>query len=129
MSYIKIIWPGLLAALLGTLIEKCSPLLWERVFLELPKKSLAGLLVLTLVVTAFQFGYIYYLRRESKLKPRFGVYWDNKLNAYCPSCKQLLSHNNLAHFHCNHCKTPILLKSDKGDESIAVSTAKEILKE
>lgn len=47
-------------------------------------------LIISLIIGLF---YIFHLKRQ--LKPNLilalGVYWDKKVNPYCPSCKTLLS--------------------------------------
>jgi|APLow6443716910_1056828.scaffolds.fasta_scaffold75905_1 hypothetical protein len=50
-------------------------------------------ILILILLLALSTIYVFYLRKQLKpnLITAFGVYWDNNVNAYCPSCKTMLT--------------------------------------
>lgn len=55
---------------------------------------------------------VYHLIKNRK-KFKFGVYWDNEKNTYCPICKKpvtrFIKNTKRPYLYCSHCDTEILL--------------------
>lgn len=93
--------------LLGV-VKEFFPLILEKVIPELSKRSLLGLAALATIVALFELVCILYLLRQAKLTPRFGVYWDKKLNPYCPACKTPLAMSKVSSMLlCFRCKEQV----------------------
>lgn len=103
--------------------------------------SISVLIILLLILIIFLLlssTYIFYLRKQ--LKPHliitFGVYWDNKCNPYCPSCKTLLTnyafyssgHRYLPGMKCISCDKVISF-SDESDLFHKLDEAKQIVQD
>jgi hypothetical protein len=117
--------PALLGATGATIIWLFSdiPSIVLSFLSSIPQNILSkitiGLCILSLALAVW----IYLLRKKLKRIPAFGVLWDQKYNAYCPSCEKLLSNYNNRYrlnniegpgFLCIHCKTYVLLRKDSG---------------
>ncbi|NOZ07603.1 MAG: hypothetical protein GXO91_01845 [FCB group bacterium] len=62
------------------------------------------LLIWVLLCTLFIALYYY---RKNKLTLIYGIYWDRKANAYCPTCQKPLHYNGQPYFTCDSCEREI----------------------
>lgn len=63
-------------------------------------------LLLIWVLLCMLFIALYYYRKN-KLHLVYGIYWDSKANAYCPTCQKPLHYNGLPYFTCDNCEREI----------------------
>src|ERR1044072_4139733 len=82
---------GLIMLLLGVIWAVIPAEIWGRVSAAIPKRALWATLALLALTLLLETAYIAHLRRESKLKPHFGVLWNKARVPHCPACVSLLS--------------------------------------
>jgi hypothetical protein len=79
-----------LIGLLSLIVWRAVPSeVWDKVSEVTPKRALWALLGLLAIAAILEGAYVALLRRNLKLKPRFGVYWDRDLMPYCPAHKEI----------------------------------------
>jgi uncharacterized protein YbaR (Trm112 family) len=66
------------------------------------------LLVVTIILLSF-LSYYFYKKQKEKLKPYFGIFWDNNANPYCTVCNIPLSYStkekmDSCYIYCPKCK-------------------------
>lgn len=94
-------------------------------------------IALSLVLFGLLLGSLFWFR--PKLKPLYGVLWDDKDNVYCSSCKVILAPTNFdkeqwghfinrSSFQCPKCQAMYLLK-DENDRLISKQTCIEKIHE
>lgn len=109
----------------------------DIVISTVPKSVVVILPLLLLSSLILAVSYIFYLRNKlkDKLFISFGIYWDNNLNPYCPTCQKLLSNYALykdASGHsrpglfCINCKHVVRI-SDGETIFMAIDEAKDKL--
>lgn len=126
-----------LSALGVVLISVYNPLA-EMYFAKVPKTILLLLPLSLLLLLLLSVSYIIFLRKKLKinLHRALGAYWDNQLNTYCPSCKNLLTNyafyetirNYEPGYKCIHCKETVHL-SDGSKCFLSYEEAVNIIKE
>lgn len=45
--------------------------------------------------------------RKNKLTLIYGIYWDSKVNAYCPACQKPLHFDGQPYFTCTSCEREV----------------------
>ena len=105
---------------------------------NVPTSTLTAFILILFVSLVLSILYAVSLKKKSKLnlKKALGLYWDKELNAYCSSCKTLLSNyafyqtikNYEPGFKCIGCGKIIHL-SDENNSFYRLENAKIIVKE
>lgn len=86
---------NLIKVVIGAFVVLCTAC-WKFVPLENISKELiiivaAFFILTTLVLVAWIIEIKYKKNQELNLELKYGVYWDKKLNPYCPACQKPLS--------------------------------------
>jgi hypothetical protein len=112
---------GLFGILLGSIYSEIVPIILPTLTQQLPITVLLKILsvaiilfFLSVVLTIFV-----YLNYKPKYKARFGILWDKDKQAYCPSCKTLLS--NYQPFVHSSVKTSYMYNCIKCDRMIPIN--------
>lgn len=85
-----------MAGLVSVIVAYVGPLVLP-VFDSIPNNVLLALLALSLLINIGLWFYVSRLSKQfrnlqdSKFTKRFGVFWDQDYQPYCPACKILLS--------------------------------------
>jgi len=124
---------GLLILLIGLIYQDVLLVIYPEVIQKLPKEVFLKITIVAIIlfVLSSVLSLIFYLKLKNKLIPKFGVLWDKKGEAYCPSCEIILSEYHeqtsplICSFTCVKCHTNIRLNNL--GKSISLLDAQKLL--
>jgi len=101
---------------------------------EVSPSTLMTTIILLLVILVMGLAYTISLLKKykTKLLYLFGVYWNNKLQIYCPVCKNPTMYEKSSKdcdVYCVKCQKEIRLRNEENHSNIPIHEAKKIVKE
>lgn len=123
----------LIVWLMLQILKELLPLVLPSILQNSPPKLILLLLVLSMLGNLILLTLIL-LNRDKKLKSKFGIFWDNKANPYCPICKTPLQTGERsfidlgsANLTCPKCNKTFLMRDDSSKITHLKTAKKSIL--
>jgi hypothetical protein len=106
---------------IGIALNELGYLFLSKIYPDISKKLLSGLLLIVSVLFLIMSAYSIHLYKKNskKLFPKFGILWDKDLNPYCPHCKGLLVYyppdqETQCSFECTKCESHRMIADEEG---------------